>query len=343
MAGYLSQNLRFLVGKIETVAGTMETLTASDFDVRVRDPQITLNVENDDDNSRWARGDHGEDHVITGIQTAQVTFTVRCAWSGAVATEPNWAKFLNGCGQKGIAYTTTGVGYQPRREYDAKTMTIWVYDCQTGASPSAVCYRLKGCMGTCTIGADGVGKPWLASFTFSCVVDGVVDVATADIPAPLGMDTSCSDKMLSNVAYVGAVSEKISSFSLDVGNEVTPVLDQSTSSGVAYYMITARRPRITMNPLAQLVATRDVWGQWTSGLTGCPNTFRLGIGDTGLDNKFWIQAPKAQLIGAGVGNREGLVSWDNTFKLLPNGETGALTDNTFAEEVTFEILQGKRA
>jgi hypothetical protein len=343
MAGYLSQNLRFLVGKIETTAGTMETLTGADFDVRIRDPQITINVEVDDENSKWARGDHGEDHTITGIQTAQITFSVRCAWSGAVASEPDWSKFLKGCGAKAVTYASTGIGYQPLKEYDIKTMTLWMYDCQTGATPSAVCYKIKGAMGNCVIGADGVGKPWMASFTFSGVVSDVVDVAYASIPLAMGLDTSCSDKMLSNIAYVGTVAEKISSFQLDFGNEINAVLDQSDAAGVAYYMITARRPRLTMNPLAQLVATRDVFGQLTSGLTGCPDTFRIGIGDTGLDNKFWLEAPKAQLISAAVANREGIVAWDQSFKLQANGVTGALTNSVFSPETTFEILQGKRA
>jgi hypothetical protein len=314
-----------------------------DFDVRVRDPQVTLTVEVDDEISRWARGDHGEDHSITGVQTAQVTFSVRCAWSGSVATEPDWSKFLKACGQKEVAYSTTGIGWQPRKEYDHKTITLWIYDVQNGDAAGARITKIKGAMGNCVIGADGVGKPWLATFTFNGVVDSMVDVAAAAIPIPLGVDTSCSDKMLSNIAYVGTVAEKISAFTLDYGNEVSPVYDQSTAAGVAYYTITARRPRITMNPLAQLVATRDVWGQLTSGLTGCPDTFRVGIGDTGLDNKFWVQAPKAQLVAAAVSNREGLVGWDQTFKLLPNGYTGALTDAVFPPETCVEILQGKRA
>lgn len=343
MAGYLSQNLRFLIGKVESSAGTLATITGADFDCRVFDPQISLTVETDEAGTHVASGHHGETPMTTGIQTAQITFSIRCAWSGAVATEPDWSKFLKGCGAKNVAYTTTGIGYQPLKDNDAATLSFFFYDCQTGANPSAVLYKVKGAMGNCVVGASGVGKPWIASFTFSGVVDSIIDVATAAIPIAMGMDTTCSDKMLSNIAYVGTVAEKISSFSLDFGNTVTPVFDQSSSAGVAYYMITDRKPRLSMNPLAQLVATRDVFGQLSSGLTGCPSTFRIGIGDTGLDNKFWIQAPKAQLISAAVATREGLVSWDQNYLLAANGETGALADSVFAPETTFEILQGKRA
>ncbi len=343
MAGFLSQNLRFLVGSLENTPGTLMGVTGSDYDTRIRDPQMTLNVELDDENSKWARGDHGEDNVITGVQTAQITFTIRCAWSGTAATEPDWAKFLKGCGQLAVAYTGVGVGYQPRKQYDDSTMSFYIYDVQTGASAGARITKIKGAMGNCVIGADGVGKPWLASFTFQGVVDSMVDVAAAAIIVPQGVDTSCSDKMLSNIAYVGTVAEKISAFSLDYGNVISPVYDQSSSAGVSYFHITERHPRITINPLAQLVATRDVWGQLTSGLTGCPSTMRVGIGDTGLDNKFWIQAPVAQLMSAAVANREGLVSWDQVYKLLPNGYTGSLTDAAFPAETCVELLQGKRA
>ena len=343
MAGYLSNNLRFLVGKLETTAGTMETLTADDFNVQVRNPELTLNVEVDDENSKWARGDHGEDHSIQGVQTATTNFAVRCVTGLPVTTEPMWSKFLKACGQKEVLYAETGYGWQPLKEYDNKTMTIWVYDVQQGATPSAVVYKLKGCMGNVTIGADGVGKPWLAAFAFQGVVDSVVDVTTADILVPAHMDTNCADKMLSNVAYVGTVPEKISSFSLDAGNELNPVYDQSSSAGIAYYTITARHPRLSMNPLAQLVATRDVWSELTSGVTGCPTTQAIGIGDTGISTKFWIQVPKAQTLSSALANREGLVSWDQNFKLLANGETGALTDDDFSTETTFEVLQGTRS
>ena len=339
----LVQNLRILVGKLEGTPGTMENLGPGDFDARVRDPVVTLNVELDDENSRYAAGIHGEDHSIQGVRTAQVTFTVRCVTGPTVSTEAKWVKFLKGCGMAKVAYTSTGIGYQPLKSADGTSMTLWIFDIQQGATPAALCYKIRGAMGNCVIGADGVGKPWLAQYTFSGAVQSVEDVANASILVPALTDTLCADKMLSNIAYVGATAEKISSFSLDFGHEVTPLYDQSTAAGVERYTITARRPRLSMNPLAQLVAQRDVWTDMTSGLTGCPPTHAIGIGDTGIAQKFFVLAPKAQLLTSALANREGLVNWDQNWKLMNNGETGAVADDDLAAETTFEILQGTRA
>ena len=343
MATPLSANLRFLVGKLESSPGSLATLTSEDFNVRIKDPVVTHEVELDDENAKWARGDHGEEFSITGVKTATVTFSIRCVTGATAAAAPNWAKFLKACGQKEIAYTTTGIGWQPRKDCDAITITLAIYDLEMGATPKALCTTIKGCVGNCVIGADGVGKPWLATYSFRGVISSVADVANASLLMPYVIDTQCADKMLSNVAYVGAVPEKISSFSLDYGNEINPVYDQSDASGVAYFAITARRPRLSMNPLATVAATRDVWTQWTSGTTGPCSTMPLGIGDTGDDRKFFVLAPKTQLLTSPMAIREGLVSWDQNYKLLPNGVTGSLTDDDLAAETTVELLQGKRA
>ena len=341
MSEYYNKNLRILVGKLETTPGTMETLTNSDFDVRVRNPEVSLAIEVDDEASKYANGYHTEDEVVMGTQQGQITFDIRMTCAGTVTSEPKWWKFAKGCGLKSRTWTTNGIGLNPRKEYDESTMTIWVYDIQRGASPSAVCYKFAGCMGNMTIGAEGVGKPWIANFTFTGkVYDVDMNVSNADILELFNPDTTCSDKMLKDTIMVGDTTENCSSFMLDLGNDIQGQVNQADDSGFDYFAITARRPRLTLNPLMK--NTRDVWGDLTSGLTGCPGTYELFIGDTGLNNKYTLRIPKAQIISGTPADQNGFVSWDQNWKLLTNGTTGALADSDLTQEDTFELLQGSR-
>lgn len=342
MSDYYLKNLRILVAKVETTPGTMETLTSSDFDVRVRNPEVSPTIEVDDEASKYANGHHGEDEVVMGAQSAQITFNIRMTCASSVTSTPKWWKFAQGCGLEPVAWGAAGYGLYPRKAYDEKTLTIWVYDIQRGATPSAICYKMAGCMGNMTIGAEGVGKPWMASFTFTGKLNDIdMNIANGDILELLSPDTTCSDKMLNNTLMVGTTSINTSSFQLDLGNEIQPQINQADDTGYDYFAITSRKPRLTINPLMQ--ANRDVWGDLTSGLTGCPGTYELMLGDTGLNNKYTLRVPKAQIISAGIADREGLVNWDQSWKCLTNGTTGALADSDLTTEDTFELLQGSRS
>jgi hypothetical protein len=296
----------------------------------------------DDEASKYANGHHGEDEVVMGAQSAQVSFSVRMTCSAAVDSEPKWWKFAKGCGLEAVAWASAGIGLYPRKAYDEQTLTIWVYDIQRGATPTAVCYKMSGCMGNMVIGADGVGKPWVANFTFTGKMEDIdMNIANADILELISPDTTCSDKMLNNTLLVGSTAINTSTFSFDPGNEIQPQINQAEATGYDYFAITSRKPRLSINPLMQ--ANRDVWGDLTSGLTGCPGTYELMLGDTGLDNKYTLRIPKAQPISASLADREGLVNWDQNWKCLTNGTTGALADADLTEEDTFELLQGSRS
>ena len=336
MSNYL-QNLRILVAGIEGVPGTMETLDESDFDVRIRNPEVAINVEQDDEASKYARGDHGEDDVVMGVQSGTISFMVRCSWGGAVTTAPEWTKFAEACGAVPATYAGTGWALRPVKDYDERTMTIWVYDIQRGATPKAVLYKYAGCIGTMQIGAEGVGKPWMIKFSFTGkLVDVDFNVANASIPYLNSIDGTCTDKMLSNTFTIDSTARLISSFQLDVGNEVQPLFDQSDSTGILHYGITSRKPRFSCNPL--VADSVDDYGNLSSGLTGCPNMPVLQISA----NHWTLKVPKGQLIGSNVNAREGLIGFDQSWKCIANGVTGSVTDSDLPAEATWELLQGSR-
>lgn len=331
MGDNFSQTLRIAVAKLESVAGTAETLASADFDVAIRNPEVTVAIPPDDENSKFATGDHGEDSAIMGTQSGTINFTIRLCKGASAATEPKWSKFIKACGLKEKAYTTTGIGYQPVKEYDDKTITIAVYDIQQGgATPSALCYKFGGCMGNLQIGAAGIGAPWLGTFSFTGKLVSVTDVAYASIPVLTSPDTNLAEKMLSNTLTLGAVAQCATSFSLDLGNAINPKYCQSQATGILYYSISERRPRFSFNPLSKLVATEDIIG-FVNGSTSKTTT----LTSTNME----LLIPVAQLMAPGIANREGYVNWEHTLRCLRDGGVNA----NVADEATFELLIGARA
>lgn len=333
MAVY-SQNLRFVVGRLEGTAGTMETLTSADFDARLYNPAVTITVEQSDEASRYARSDHAEDDSVPGTQMGQITFESRCHWGGNVTTAPHWWKFAEGCGLRELDYSSAGIALVPSKSFDEKTMTLWVYDCQRGTTNAAI-YKFSGCMGTATLGTDGVGKPWMWSFTFSGKLVSYT-LSTTPVLAMYDMEGQCPEKLLSNTVLIDGTTQKISAFSLDLGNEVQPIFDQSQATGIAHYGITSRKPRMSMNPLVE--STFNVYPYLTDG-TNCVTLPKVDM--TG--NHMSISIPKAQVLTAGVGNREGLVSWDLNLKLLNNGVDGTQVRTDMSAEHPWRLLIGATA
>jgi len=339
---YFLSPLRILVGKLEGTPGSMETLTSADFDVRIRAPEVTTTVEVDDEASKWARGDHGEDSVVTGSQSGTITFSTRLTRGTTVTTQPSWFKFASACGQLPVLYAGKGYGLQPRKQYDEKTMTIYVYDIKRGATPTAVCYKFAGCMGNMIIAAAGVGKPWMVNFTFTGKLSAIdMNVANGSILQMIIAEATCAEKFLNSDVYIGSHAEKVSQFQLDAGNEIQPVIDQKDATGYSHYGITSRKPRLTMNPLMD--STHDVYADVANGVTGCPSTYACMVGTTGIAGHVSLHVPAGQIISAGVANREGLVGWDLNIKCLANGYTGAVASGDLEPEVTWELLNGTRS
>jgi hypothetical protein len=147
------------------------------------------------------------------------------------------------------------------------------------------------------------------------------------------VDTALSEDFLSNVFSIGGISERISSWSFDLGNQINPIIDQSEATGYSHFVLTGAQPRFKCNPLAKKQATRDILNEMlteTSGVISLATTH------------YTLKLPKTQILSAAQAAREGLVGWDLNFKALQNGIPGTLADSDLTLEDTFEFLQGAR-
>jgi hypothetical protein len=320
----------------------MVTPTSSDFDVRIKNPEISPIVEWDDDAAKFANGNHGEEESVAGAQSATINFSVRLGMGDNKYTPANWGKYFNACGIKDITWTTAGLEYKPLKEYDQKTITIWVYDIVTGgATPAGIVYKFAGCMGNVTVGCDGIGKPWIASFAFTGKCVDIADVSSASLPVGMDFDTAHPEKFLNSTLLIDSVAQCVSKFQLDVGNEISPLICQSDLTGYKHYQITNRKPRFSCDPIMQSVATEDIWANMISGLTGTEAIDTAAAVLT--SNNFTLTIPKAQRIQSNLANREGIINLDANFRCLANGWTGALSDANLEPEATWSLLVGARS
>lgn len=352
MSSFFSNNLRILVAKLEATPGVSLDVVDADFDVRIRNPVVTPTIEADDEASKYASGDHGEDESIMGAQSATIEFQVKmsaCEITSSMTTAncPPWWKFAEACGCVKKAYlngsNTIGISLQPKKASDVRTMTICVYDFprnyDSGSAIQALRYTFAGCMGKMTIGAEGVGKPWTASFSFTGKLKDIDMADKVDVPDISIDDGIIAEKMLNYQLKFGNDQKKISTFKLDAGNEISPLIDQSDPTGYAYYSITKRIPRFSCNPLADATFT-STFERWKN-----ETTVPIELKSTMADSGYTLYVPKSQQLTGGIANREGLINWDLNFKALRRRAaeiTGDGMSPTTDQEVTWELLIGKR-
>lgn len=331
-------NVSFGIAKLESVAGVAETITSADFNTRCRNIEVTFNIEVDGEGAKYARGDHAEDESVYGVRSAQIVVDLRLAWGGDETTEPDTWKFLNACGLKTVTYTGSGIALQPLQENDEKTLTFKQYLKSSGASPTAICNTFAGCAGNAVISCEKLGSPWYAKCTFQGKISGTSEtIANASIPFPTDMDQLHPEKFLNNTIYIGGKPVKVSSFSLDFGNEIQPVYDQADPSGISHFAIVSRKPRFSCNPMMQALTEDDPIGDVVAGCTGLYAIDKIIV----RSNRSRIVIPRAQMLPPSQANREGHMSWDKTYKCLNNGVSGLLGDTGLTPECTVEYSHGR--
>jgi len=317
-----------MIAKRESVAGTPETITSSDFDVRMYEPEFTPDIQGGDEDSKYVTGDYGEDIAISGIQGA--TFTTMTKLSTATSAPdvaPKWGKLAESCGLVGTSYAGTGYGYEPLQSGDKQTSTFHKIGISDDGTPVGLQSSTAGVMGNMTISAEGVGSPLKINYDFKGKFSGITDIANASIPSLTSPDTTVGAKLMNGTANILGQNLCVQSFSLDLGNTVEYLACPSESTGILYSSIVNRQPRMEMTVIAPVAATLDP--HFLISLEQ-ENPITLTFGD------WSIEIPRAQLLSYGESDANGKLAYDLTIKL--NRNSGL--DATMQDESTFRLLQG---
>ena len=331
MAKKLQVNLDHLVAKAEVTPGVQVVLADADYDVRLRDIVLTLDVGVDNEAQKNANGSHAGDQSIMGAKSGSLSFWHWVVWGGAVATEPNWWKYQYGCGGVKTAYGATGIALHPEKSADRDTLTMSGYRVQRGSSPVALTFEFAGCMGNCILTSEGIGQPWRANYNFQGKVIDVTDTAFGSILDQTGLDTTIAEKLLANTFTAGGTAGSISKFALNYGNVIEMVDDQSDATGIEYFGISRREPEFSCDPFMQLEAEDDAWSIMNAQTFGA-----LALTSGNPTGNLKISAPRAQLMPMGIAARNGSAVWDKTYRLLENTAGGTVIE----KERTWQFLQG---
>lgn len=239
---------RVLAAKIETTAGTAESLAAGDAAFNVYDAEITPNISMA---SRAKQGGFGQLEAITEGYSCTITFKTDLTGDG-IGGVPGWADtFFPACGW--VKTTTT---FNPTAEApgtNVKTLTIGVY--KDGRLEQA-----RGCMGTFKVMCP-TGRPAMIEWTFTGVWLAPTDVAVLSPTYPTQLPLRGAN---TTFTIGGSWSPCIENIEFDAGNSVImrECSTQSDGSGFATALVTDRTTTVSLNPESTLVATQDNYGNW---------------------------------------------------------------------------------
>jgi hypothetical protein len=316
-------------------------LTSADFNCRLRGISLTPKWDEDDANSKFATGDHGEDQSIAGARTGEISFSEKIAVPNYsdLSAMPVYAKFLRGLGMEIVLYPTHGIEFMPMASADNTTMTLWFIYKENAALPRATAFCFAGCKGTGDISAAGIGKPYMIMGKFSGKYTRTTDLTNAQILVLTAPETTLPEKMLSNnvaISFSGVTATNlyISQFKLDLGNEVTGLINQGDSTGYDYFSVVTRKPRFTVDPIMKLKANDDFDSTVTNEVTGT-----IQVTSALASPHITINVPSAQLVSPAIAAREGYVSQNRTYRCLRN--TGATL--SLPVEAAWSMLFGTRS
>jgi hypothetical protein len=300
----LLKRKRILAAKIETTTGTAETLAAADAAFNAYNVTIQTDIEK---TPREGQGSLGHLFSATGGHKGKVTFSIDLGWDGT-STEPAWADtFLPACGLVKSTNTFRPSSTVPISPGLTKTLTIGVYE-------DGIFKSIRGASGNMKLNCEA-GKMVTAEFEFSGIWVAPTDVAlitpTYPVVAPL--------RYARGVTTFSGAALQCQTVTLDLANTVTyrESVSATSESGYISTVITNRRPTVTVNPEAKLVAGRDDFGQFLAS-TEAALVFEIGGPTT---SKIVFTAPKASLESIAEGDRNMLQTNELTFLCGQNGST----------------------
>lgn len=317
-----------MIAKREAVAGTPETITSTDFDVRMREVEFTPDIQGGDEDSKYVTGDYGEDIAISGIQGANFTSMTKVASANAgIDAAPKWGKLAESCGLVGTSYAGVGYGYEPLQAGDKQTSTFHKIGISDDGTPVGLQSSVAGVMGNMTIGAEGVGSPLKCTYEFKGKFSGITDINNASIPSLTDPDTTVGAKFMNGTVSIWGVELCVQSFSLNLGNTVEYLPCPSETTGILTATVVNRQPRMEMTLLAP---PASVFNPFLEVTTEQEEAIILSFGDWSLE------IPRGQILSYGETDANGRLAYELSIKLNRN----AGGDPTMADESTFRLLQG---
>lgn len=270
---------------IETVKGTQVagTLAVSVFDLNIN-PTAPFAERKSGGNYIG----HNEGGTL-GERIGTCSFNTEMRVDGSGNIDPTILALLQGCGM----LNSTGTLTSPTSSIATqKTLSIDVYE--DGKKKG-----LYGAMGTVTITGE-YGKKLMLNFEFTGNW-----VTPTDAAMPTFTPTGYAVFMKNGTFSIGGTEKRISKCELNPGNQVIPLADVNSPTGVAYFGITDTDTTIGFDLEAELVATYDINGIWLAGTTAAVVLECYGGTDT-----VTFTMPVVEYREIPEGDRDGIIIYD---------------------------------
>ncbi len=286
--------------KVEAVKGTE---VSADADIYVEDLQINPTGEHI---PRGGTGVYlGTTYPgIIGGQTGKCTFTAELRGDGSQGLDPGLAILLQACG-----YKQTVEVYNTHSAFaDQKTISIDVFQ-------NGILKTLYGAAGTFTMEGEE-GQRVLFRFDFDGLFKDTVDEAV-----PAYTPSTVAPMMWTGGTFtMGGISQLISRFTLDAGNNVVPKQDIAGPGGVTYFFQSTYNPTVSFDPEAKLKQTDPVLQDWTDAVEGA-----LVLAFTDGTDIITIDALKVQYTEVPEGLRNNLRIYEVTGQCRHSAGNDAVT------------------
>lgn len=231
------------------------------------------------------------------VATLAETFDPALDATSSIALLANWT------------YAGTSPRDNAARATDHPSATIYIYE-------DGTLLKFVGCRGT--MSGDGqTSRPGYGAFNFTGVYAGKTDAA---IPSDLVVANHSAPVLVKSTAASPVVTFDrkplpISQWSWENGGEVESPQDPNTNYGFGPGQIGGRTPMLRMDPLASLVAARDITTQIGNGARG-PAVIRCG---SQIGNSWALTLPLAQPVENTPGRRGNFRSEQLAFQAIPSG------------------------
>ena len=305
MALKLSRN-KFLGIKNETTQNTLATVGVGDF-ITIQDVTFKLGkntVERD-----YKRGSLDTLSSVVAERWAEIEATVELRNSGSNGY-PELESLFTCCGNT-VTYATTTSSINPI----STAMTGML----SPATSSTVVVHLdgikhvaQGCVGTAK-GTLEAGKVPMVTFTLKGLYSGSCDQAN---PVVEGLVTTAPPIVQSITLKVGSYSPiAVSKVDWDLGTETAMLSDVNSANAVYGFLVTGRKPTITLNPVVDTIGNHDAIAAMIAG-TEYSMSCQIG---TAASNCVEVIFPQVQYTEVTNEDRSGVLGYAITGKANGSG------------------------
>lgn len=298
--------------KLETTEGTDATVADADVINPVYD--VTWTPEFQQNERRSLRASFSTDPTVAGMRSATISFATELKGSGTAGTAPtNLSAPLKACRFSETVVAVTSVTYKPASsESSVASATVAIREGNHGTSFKEK--KILGARGNVRFVAVN-GNLVRAEFEFKgryvepTDTTALTDLATTPDPvAFLGATFS----------FQGTSTLKISSLTIDTGNEVVLRQDVNQATGVLSAAIVGRMPKGEVDPEQELTATHNFPNKLTTDAEGSMSFVLNG----GAGNICTFTCAKTQIVNASDGDREGIRTMPCTLRFNRSAAAG---------------------